>query len=153
MVFEIAQNVDIVLIASGGVSTWRDAVEYIMAGASLIGVCTVGHLQGSNRYAKIIEDLEKYFEEKQTTLDEIRGLALRKVEERKNKGWSAITTPIPPEVIGEKCTACGKCERSCIYEAITVDDIAVIDKNTCYGCGLCVDVCPERAIKSLYYLM
>lgn len=46
MVFEIAQKFDITIIGSGGVSTWRDAVEYIMAGASMINVCTVGHAKG-----------------------------------------------------------------------------------------------------------
>jgi NAD-dependent dihydropyrimidine dehydrogenase PreA subunit len=31
-------------------------------------------------------------------------------------------------------------------EAITVDDIAKIDPDTCTDCGTCVDECPNEAI-------
>lgn len=151
MVFEIAQKFDITIIGSGGVSTWRDAVEYIMAGASMIGVCTVGHVKGLKAYTQLIKGLEKYFEENGTTLEEIKGLAVRKVAERKEKGWQAITSPIPPVIIEEKCNACKICEKSCIYDAITVTDIIHIDKQLCYGCGLCADVCPTKALEMQYY--
>mgnify|MGYP001137168761 CR=1 FL=1 len=151
MVFEVAQKLNIPIIASGGISTWKDAVEYIMAGASMVGVCTVGHLKGKNIYSKIISDLEKYFEEKGISIEDIKGLAQRRVKEREEKNILAITEAIVPTVIEEKCTACKMCETSCIYEAITIEDVAHIDKEKCYGCGLCVDVCPVNAIKSSYY--
>ena len=151
MVFEIAQQLDIPIIASGGITGWKDAVEYIMAGAGLVGVCTVGHLKGEEAYTKLIEDLEKYFTENNVTIDDIRGLALKKVEERKANQWTAITNPVPPKIITETCTACGVCATSCIYDAISINSTAVIDDNLCYGCGLCVDVCPMDAIESNYY--
>jgi dihydroorotate dehydrogenase subfamily 1 len=151
MVFEIAQEFDIPIIGSGGISTWKDAVEYVMAGATMLGVCTVGHLKGEKSYAKIIEDLEKYCEDKGTTLDAIRGLSIRRVEERKEKGWQAITKPIPPKIIEEQCNACKLCEKSCIYDAITIGDIVGVDEQLCYGCGLCADVCPTGALEMQYY--
>ncbi|MBN2322118.1 MAG: 4Fe-4S binding protein [Spirochaetes bacterium] len=151
MVFEIAQDFDITIIGSGGISTYKDAVEYIMAGASMVGVCTVGHLKGIGAYTKLIKDLERYFDENDTTLEEIRGLALKKVEQRKKKGLAAITKPLPPEITAERCNACGICERSCIYGAITVDDVVHVDSGSCYGCGLCADVCPKHALEMTYY--
>ena len=151
MVFEIAQEFDITIIASGGISTWKDAVEYIMAGATMVGVCTVGHLKSEKSYTQIIEGLEKYCEDKKTTLNDIRGLTVRKVQERKERGWQAITKPIPPRIIEEQCNACKLCEKSCIYDAITISDIVQVDDQLCYGCGLCADVCPTGALEMQYY--
>ncbi|MBN1835947.1 MAG: 4Fe-4S binding protein [Spirochaetales bacterium] len=151
MVYEIAGDFDIPIIASGGVQGWEDAVEYFMAGASMVGVCTVGHLQGMGRYRRLIEDLERYFREKETTIEEIKGLAHRRVRERREKGWAAITKPQVPQLDPDKCTGCKKCVRSCIYGAITVNGTMSIDSRLCYGCGLCVEVCPEKALSSPYF--
>ena len=151
MVFEIAQKFDITVIGSGGIMTWEDAVEYAMAGASMFGLCTVGHLKGAGAYTKLIKDFGKYLHEKGTTLEEIRGLAIRKVKERKAKGLQAITKPVPPRIIDERCNACKTCEKPCIYGAITVKEIVQIDAGLCYGCGLCADVCPKGALEMTYY--
>ena len=152
MVFEIAQNYDIPIIASGGIQSAEDAIEYAMAGATYFGVCTVGHLEGQNRYTSLIKDLEDYLENRGITLDEIRGLTLRKVEERKEKGWDCNLEPIPPLVHEDICIGCGKCKDACIYDAITIENgKAVIHKDVCYGCGCCVWTCPTKAIENMYY--
>lgn len=45
------------------------------------------------------------------------------------------------------CIACKKCEKECPEDAIhVVDLLAVIDYEKCTGCGVCVDVCPQRCI-------
>lgn len=151
MVFEIAQNFSIPVIGCGGVSTWQDAVEYLMAGATMVAACSAGHQKGPGAYRAILDGLAAFLEKRELTLADIRGLALRKVEERKTKGWQEITQPIPPTVIVEKCTACKLCQPACIYEAMKVEKTAVIDPAKCYGCDLCVDICPQRAIESSYY--
>ena len=46
----------------------------------------------------------------------------------------------------EACTGCGECESRCQFNAITVDDIAVIDLDKCFGCGNCVTTCPVEAL-------
>jgi ferredoxin len=46
------------------------------------------------------------------------------------------------------CVACGVCERSCPYEAVTVQaGLAVIDHEKCRKCGLCVKQCPYDVIQ------
>ena len=40
MVYQVAQSVSIPIIGMGGITTWQDAVEYLLAGASLVTVGT-----------------------------------------------------------------------------------------------------------------
>jgi len=51
-----------------------------------------------------------------------------------------------PKVNASECTACGMCADACPVDAITVNDVAVIDAETCTDCGTCVDECPVNAI-------
>ncbi len=45
------------------------------------------------------------------------------------------------------CIACGKCERSCKFGAITLqDNLPVVDMEKCVGCMECVRVCPTGAM-------
>ncbi len=44
-------------------------------------------------------------------------------------------------VRADECTACGVCATRCPMEAITVEEVAVVDQALCIGCGLCVSGC------------
>jgi ferredoxin len=48
----------------------------------------------------------------------------------------------------ETCTGCGTCVDWCPTEAIRLDDSgkAVRDAGACFGCGVCARFCPEDAI-------
>lgn len=48
--------------------------------------------------------------------------------------------------VSDGCTACGACVEICPVEAITIDDVAVVNADTCMGCGLCATVCPVDLI-------
>ncbi len=55
------------------------------------------------------------------------------------------------EIIEEKCTACGRCEEVCRFEAIRgtgppEDRVYRVDPIGCEGCGVCFYICPEKAI-------
>lgn len=48
----------------------------------------------------------------------------------------------------EACIACGACEASCQFEAIsTPDGVSVVDDEKCMGCGICVGQCTQEAIQ------
>lgn len=48
------------------------------------------------------------------------------------------------------CIKCGKCEKTCPSQAITLQgNVPVIDYGKCGGCGLCADACPKKVIKKL----
>ena len=47
----------------------------------------------------------------------------------------------------ETCTHCGQCEEVCYFGARRMrDGTLVVNRDKCYGCALCVDVCPEHCI-------
>ncbi len=47
----------------------------------------------------------------------------------------------------DECIGCGVCVDACPSDAIKmVDDLAVIDEELCVDCGACVDECPNGAI-------
>lgn len=55
---------------------------------------------------------------------------------------------MPAIVNREECSGCGLCMDECPADAIVLDDdgIAVVDGDECTECGACVDVCPNVAI-------
>ena len=49
----------------------------------------------------------------------------------------------------ESCVACGTCIERCKFNAITVDDFALVNQERCVGCGLCAVTCPQEAISMI----
>lgn len=62
-VYEIAQAVEIPIIGTGGVITWVDAVEYILAGASAVEIGTAVMTEGMGVYRKVAEGVREYLQE------------------------------------------------------------------------------------------
>lgn len=153
MVLEAAMESGLPVIGVGGVQSASDMVQYFMAGASLVGVCTAGHVRGPEQYRKILTDLERLLEELGASSPaELRGRTIERIRQREQKGHQAVTEKIVPAVDSTACTGCGICKRVCAYGAVRiVEKKAVIDGNKCIGCGLCVSACPERALSQVYY--
>ncbi|MCL2458336.1 MAG: 4Fe-4S binding protein, partial [Desulfobulbus sp.] len=47
----------------------------------------------------------------------------------------------------DKCTACGVCESSCAFGAISVQADCAVVNESCTLCGSCVEDCPEQALR------
>lgn len=78
-VYEIYQEVKIPIIGCGGVSTWRDAAEFFLAGASAVQIGTAVALKGLNVFRSVTRGLEAYLERKGLrNVVEIVGLSHRK---------------------------------------------------------------------------
>lgn len=73
MVYEAAHSVKIPVIGMGGISSWEDAVEFILAGASAVMVGTANFVNPTIPI-EIVNGIEKYLENHgHTGLDEIIG--------------------------------------------------------------------------------
>jgi dihydroorotate dehydrogenase (NAD+) catalytic subunit len=142
-VFDVARAVDLPIIGVGGITRGSDAIEFLMVGASAVGVCTAAILKGPAVFGKIAREISEWLDAHgYESVENVRGLAIRHWREREFR-----TTHVPPELDVDICTGCGLCEISCVYEAIhVIDDKAKLTPEACYGCGLCVTRCPVRAL-------
>ncbi|HNX39476.1 MAG TPA: dihydroorotate dehydrogenase [Methanothrix sp.] len=77
-VYELAARLEIPVIGVGGITTWEDAVEMMMAGASALQVGTA-LLRGYGVFEEICTGLARYLERKSMTIDDLVGLASRRL--------------------------------------------------------------------------
>ncbi len=136
------------LMASGGISSWRDAAEYVAVGASVVQVCTAAMLGGYAIVEQMIEGLSDYLEKTGfSSLDDMRGAALSRLTTHESLNRQM---PPAPRLDPAKCRHCGICETLCDesgHQAISSPegDIAVSEEK-CERCSLCVHACPFGAL-------
>lgn len=131
----------------GGVTTWRDAVEYLALGCGNVQVCTAAMTYGFKIVEDMIDGLSDYMDDKAfTNVDEIVGKAVPNVTEWQYLNLNYITKAVIDQ---DMCIKCGRCHIACedtSHQAITSmvngeRHYEVIDEE-CVGCNLCVNVCP-----------
>jgi len=145
-VAQAAQAVNIPISGIGGISNWRDVVEYIMVGATTVQTCTAIMWRGLKVFKQLSDGLRSFMERKgYKKIEDFRGIALRyltTVEEM------ATREPMHATVNKDLCNGCKICETVCSYDAIKmVENKAVSDPKKCDGCGLCKAWCPTEAIE------
>ncbi len=128
------------VIGVGGIASAKDVIEFLLAGASAVGMLSSAMLKGKELYAKIIADLpkelEKYgFKSVQDVID---------TQLVKDVRYEAEL----PVVDAKKCIHCNLCFKNCPYFAIEMnkDIVPVFDNEKCFRCGLCASRCPTKAI-------
>lgn len=78
MVYQVAQNINIPIIGMGGINSWEDAVEFIMAGATMVSIGT-GIFPNPLLPLEIKEGLNNYcIENNLNNLQDIKGIAFKK---------------------------------------------------------------------------
>lgn len=129
------------VIGVGGVSSADDVIEFLLAGASAVGMLSAPMLKGKELYKKVIDDLPNaLIKYGFTSIQEVIDTSLtNKVKYEANL----------PTVDATKCTHCKLCMRNCPYFAIDMDEhvVPVFNTNNCFRCGLCASKCPSKAIK------
>lgn len=145
-VFEVARATDKPVIGVGGAGSGEDVIEFLMAGASLVGVCTAAILKGPGIYGKIAAEAGQWLDAHgYSSIEQVRGLYLEKYR----AGRPVITGLESAARVDEsRCKACGQCEKVCQYGAIhaPLKQIARVEEERCAACGLCTTVCPSGAI-------
>ncbi|MTI19099.1 NAD-dependent dihydropyrimidine dehydrogenase subunit PreA [Rhodobacteraceae bacterium RKSG542] len=152
MVAEIARDPEtygLPISGIGGVTTWRDAAEFLALGAGNVQVCTAAMTYGFKIVQDMIEGLKDWMEDKgYDSIDQVVGRAVPNVTDWQYLNLNYVAKA---KINQDLCIECGRCHIACedtSHQAITnmVDGIRkfeVIDEE-CVGCNLCVNVCPVQ---------
>lgn len=151
MLTTIAQNPvtnKVPISGIGGVSTWQDAVEFMLLGATSVQVCTAAMKYGFRIVEDLNEGLSNWMDEKGfTKITDFIGKSVPKMTE-----WEKLDLNyhIVANIDQEKCIRCGLCHIACedtSHQAIFKTDgmpynTYTINEPECVGCNLCKLVCP-----------
>lgn len=75
-VYEISKKLEVPVIGCGGASSWKDVVEYMIAGASAVQIGSVLGSRGPRIFNQITTELKKYVKKKQLkNIGEIIGIS------------------------------------------------------------------------------
>lgn len=152
MVAEIARTpatAGLPISGIGGVTTWRDAAEFMALGAGNVQVCTAAMTYGFKIVQEMISGLSDYMDAKGfTDVSEIVGRAVPKVTDWQYLNLNYVTKAV---IAQEDCIKCGRCYAACedtSHQAIAVsaERVYSVKDEDCVACNLCVDVCPTACI-------
>jgi dihydropyrimidine dehydrogenase (NAD+) subunit PreA len=147
----------------GGISTWRDAAEFIAVGATSLQVCTAVMHHGFRIVEDMIDGLSNYLDDHKLTMASMRGRANPNI-----RRWEELDLnyKVVAHIDHGKCIGCQLCYIACndgAHQAIGQKPWAelgversphphgldprsgqapVILENQCVGCNLCSLVCP-----------
>ena len=147
MVAEIARSADtrgLPISGIGGVTTWRDAAEFLALGAGNVQVCTAAMTYGFKVVQEMISGLSQYLDEKGMALDDLIGRAVPQVTD-----WNQLNLNYVAKAVinQDDCIKCGRCYAACedtSHQAIAMseDRVFTVKDDECVACNLCVNVCP-----------
>ena len=150
MVSEIARDKDMrgkPISAIGGITTWRDAAEFMALGAGSVQVCTAAMHYGFRIVDDMVSGLSNWMDSKgYRTLEDFVGKAVPNVTD-----WQFLNLnySIKARINQDLCIKCGLCHIACedtAHQAILTQKdgkrhFHVVDEE-CVGCNLCMHVCP-----------
>ncbi|MBW6507305.1 MAG: NAD-dependent dihydropyrimidine dehydrogenase subunit PreA [Rhodobacteraceae bacterium] len=128
----------------GGVTTWRDAAEFLALGAGNVQVCTAAMTYGFKIVEEMISGLSQYLDEKGIALADLVGRAVPNVTDWQHLNLNYVTKAVINQT---DCIKCGRCYAACedtSHQAIAMSDdrVFTVKEEECVACNLCVDVCP-----------
>ena len=150
MVAEIARSREtkgLPISGIGGITDWRDAVDFLALGAGTVQVCTAAMVYGFKIIDDLVDGLGNYLDSKGfASVGEIVGKAVPSVTDWQYLNLNHVDKAYIDQ---DLCIKCGRCHIVCedtSHQAITATvngarHFEVIDAE-CVGCNLCVSVCP-----------
>jgi dihydroorotate dehydrogenase subfamily 1 len=156
-VVQILKSINLPIFGVGGIFDWRDALQYLLCGCSLVEVGTAAYMEGIDVFQRIHNGIVFWMRRKgYDSISDFRGKALQKIvpslelKKRERAPYSLPPeTPYVPKVNKKKCTLCQTCCRTCFYQVFHLErkeKRIVVERDRCWSCGFCVGICPEEAI-------
>jgi dihydropyrimidine dehydrogenase (NAD+) subunit PreA len=150
MVSEIARDPEtrgLPISAIGGITTWRDAAEFIALGAGNVQVCTAAMTYGFKIVEEMISGLKGFMAAKgYSSIEDFRGRAVQNVTDWQYLNLNYVAKA---EINQDLCIQCGRCHIVCedtshqaIFATVNGTRKFVVNEAECVGCNLCVLVCP-----------
>ncbi len=133
----------------GGVTTWRDAAEFMALGAGNVQVCTAAMTYGFKVVEEMISGLSDYMDQKGfTATQDLVGRAVPNVTDWQYLNLNYTTKAV---INQDDCIKCGRCYAACedtSHQAIdmSADRVFTVKDEECVACNLCVNVCPVDCI-------
>ena len=132
----------------GGISTWKDAVEFMLLGASNVQVCTAAMKHGFRIIEDMCEGMINWMDEKGfETLDDFIGRSVDTITH-----WEDLDINYHhiANINQDKCIHCGLCYIACedtSHQSINLEygkpyNKYTIKEEECVGCNLCQLMCP-----------
>jgi len=159
MVAEIARNAEtagLPISGIGGVTTWRDAAEFLALGAGNVQVCTAAMTYGFKVVQEMAAGLSAWMDEKgYTSVDQVVGRAVPNVTDWRYLNLNYVTKA---RIDQDQCIKCGRCYAACedtSHQAISMgaDRVFEVKDDECVACNLCVDVCPVEGCITMERMM
>ncbi len=148
MVAEIARSADLrglPISGIGGVTTWRDAAEYLAMGAGNVQVCTAAMTYGFKIVQEMISGLSDYLNSKgMHSPADLVGRAVPNTSDWQHLNLNYISKA---KINQDLCISCGRCYAACedtSHQAIAMseDRVFTVKDDECVACNLCINVCP-----------
>jgi len=148
MVSEIARDPEtsgLPISAIGGITTWRDAAEFMTLGAGNVQVCTAAMTYGFKIVEEMISGLSEWMDSK--NYSNTADFVAKAVPNVTDWQYLNLNYVAKAKIDQESCIKCGRCYAACedtSHQAIWMKEDRVFEVNDaeCVACNLCVNVCP-----------
>lgn len=140
--------------AMGGITTWQDAAEFLLLGASSLQVCTAVMHYGFRIVEDLCDGLSNWMDSKGfARISDITGKSLHRISDFNHfdLAFRAVA-----RIDEGQCIRCNLCWVACNDAAHQCIDLVAngarpqprVREHDCVGCRLCYNVCPvERCIE------
>ncbi len=140
---EAVKHAALPISAMGGITTWKDAAEFLLLGAGSLQVCTAAMHYGYRIIEDLCDGLSNWMDAKGfVSIDEVRGKSLSHISDFKDFDLSFRAVARIDE---RKCIQCNLCYVACndtAHQCIDRLPQPRVREDDCVGCRLCYNICP-----------
>ena len=146
---EVVASSGLPVSGMGGITTWRDAAEFLLLGAGSLQVCTAVMHYGFRIIEDLCDGLSNWMDSKGfTSINRVVGRSLHRIADFNDFDLSFRAVA---RIDAQKCIKCNLCFVACTDSAHQCIDLAgagdarpqpVVREDDCVGCRLCYNICP-----------